>query len=235
MFKILLKLTIVIALTINFSFAENKDEVKLKKIKELSEQINIGFENSKDTGFIFNEKENINYQIIYFFSYGCTHCYKFKDHMKEWQKNMKEDVSIHFVPVTFQKGWENLAKGYLISRDLKLNNFDDTIFNNIHQERNKINDIVDLRNFFIDNYNTDTSIFNSIYNSIEMNIKIESLNKITDEFEIMGTPNLLLITKRGNSYLTSPSIANGNLNMIFTMEYLMMKDRNIKKNITTSP
>lgn len=227
--KILLSLFMVLATIVNYSFAEDKLDEKQKRIKEISENINIGFENSKNSKFIFNEKESINYEIIYFFSYGCPHCYSFKDQMKEWNRNIKDDVSVHFIPVTFQKGWENLAKGYLIAKDLKLNNFDDTIFNHIHVQRKGIKNIVELRNFFVENYNVNTAVFNSVYNSIDMNVKIESLNKITDHFDIMGTPNLLLITKRGNSYLTSPSIANGNLNMIFTIEYLMMKDRKLNK------
>lgn len=226
MFKILLNSIIISLLTINYSFADEKNE----RLEDISKNINIGFENSKNSEFVFYEKENINYEILYFFSYGCPHCYSFKEYMNEWQKNKKEDVNIHYIPVTFQTGWENLAKGYLIAKELNLNNFDETIFNYIHKDRQPIKDIIELRDFFIENYNIDSSVFNSIYNSIEMNIEIEKLNSITDNFDIMGTPSLLLITKKGHSYLTSPSIANGNLNMIFTIEYLMMKDRKNKTN-----
>lgn len=226
MFKVLLNAIIIILLAINYSFAEEKNE----RLENISKNINIGFENSKNSEFVFNEKENINYEILYFFSYGCQHCYSFKEYMKEWEKNKKEDINIHYIPVTFQNGWENLAKGYLISKDLNLNNFDETIFNYIHKDKKYIKDIVDLRNFFMENYNIDSSVFNSIYNSIEINIEIEKLNSITDNFDVMGTPSLLLITNKGHSYLTSPSIANGNLNMIFTIEYLIMKDRKNKTN-----
>lgn len=216
----------------SIAFANTQITNKEERIKEISKNINIGFENSKDSEFVFNEKENINYEVIYFFSYGCPHCYSFKNYLKEWEQNKKDDVNIHFIPATFQKGWENLAKGHIIAKDLRLNNFDETIFNYIHKDKNFIRNMDDLRTFFNDIYNVENSIFNSLYNSIEINMEIEKLNKITDDFEIMGTPTLLLITKKGHSYVTSPSIANGNLNMIFTMEYLMMKDRKQLKKIT---
>lgn len=224
-----------IFLTLSFTsiaFANTEITNKEERIKEISKNINIGFKNSKDSEFVFNEKENINYEVIYFFSYGCPHCYSFKNYLKEWKQNKKSDVNIHLIPATFQKGWENLAKGYIIAKDLRLNNFDETIFNYIHKDKNLIKNMDDLRTFFNDNYNVENSIFNSLYNSIEINMEVEKLNKITDEFEIMGTPTLLLITKKGHSYVTSPSIANSDLNMIFTMEYLIMKDRKQLKKVT---
>lgn len=217
---------------ISISYASETVEEKKERIQEIANSIQIGFENSIDTEFVFDEKDNINYQVIYFFSYGCPHCYNFKKYLEEWNKNKKEDVNIHYVPVTFQKGWENLAKGYLISKELKLNNFDNNIFNYIHRDENRINNMEDLRDFFNEIYNIESSIFNTLYNSIEVNMKIEEINKITDDFNIMGTPSLLLITKKGHSYLTSPSISQGDLSMIFTMEYLMMKDRKLSRKIT---
>lgn len=228
------KAFLILSLTVvaGISFGDETINVqKEERIKEISKNINIGFENGKDSEFIFNEKSNINYQVIYFFSYGCPHCYKFRNYLKEWQINKKDDVSIHMLPVTFQNGWENLAKAYIIARDLNLNNFDETIFNYMHKDKNKISDSSDLREFFTDTYNIDSSIFNSLYNSLEINIEIEKLNKITDDFNVMGTPTLILITKKNHTYITSPSIADGNLNMIFTMEYLMMKDKKAVRKI----
>ena len=87
-----------------------------------------------------------------------------------------------------------------------------------------------LRSFFQEFYNVETNVFNALYNSIETNIKIEEYNKLTDDMEIMGTPNIVLITKENKVYLTSPERANNELNTIVTLELLIHKDRKMKNN-----
>lgn len=212
-----------------FSLANEQVVSKEASYKEMSKNVVIGYDLKDDRPFVFAEKEDINYQVLYFFSYGCPHCYEFKPYFNEWKKLAKEDVSVHYIPVSFQNGWENLAKGFIISNELRLNGFEDAIYEHIHKNKYKISTMDDLRSFFQEFYNIETNVFNALYNSIETNMKIEEYNKLTDDFEIMGTPNIILITKDNKVYLTSPERANNELNTIVTLELLIHKDRKSKQ------
>jgi len=211
------------------SLANEQVISKEESYKQMAKNVVIGYDMKEDRSFVFSEKNNVNYQVLYFFSYGCPHCYEFKAYFNEWKKLAKEDVSVHYIPVSFQSGWENLSKGFIIANELRLNNFEENIYEYIHKNKYTIANMDDLRSFFQEFYNVETSVFNALYNSIETNMKIEEYNKITDDFEIMGTPNIVLITKENKVYLTSPERAENELNTIVTLELLIHKDRKGKK------
>lgn len=224
-------ITTLVLTGVSFLSLANEQAIsKEDSYKQMSKNVVIGYDMKQDRSFVFPERENINYQVLYFFSYGCPHCYEFKPYFSEWQKLSKEDVSVHYIPVSFQNGWENLAKGFIIANELKLNGFDDAIYEHIHKNKYKISTMDHLRSFFQEFYNVETNVFNALYNSIETNIKIEEYNKLTDDMEIMGTPNIVLITKENKVYLTSPERANNELNTIVTLELLIHKDRKMKNN-----
>lgn len=223
------KKVITTLLLASVSFFSIADETKDNKTdyQKIADNIVIGYNVKQDHEFIFPEKESVNYEVIYFFSYGCPHCFEYKPYFQEWKNYKKDDVSVHYVPVSFQKGWENLAKAYIIADELKLKDFDNTIFEHIHKNKYRIANMSDLRDFFAEFYNVETNVFNLLYNSMETNAKIERYNKLADDFEIMGTPNVLLITKENQVYLTSPSKANNELNSVVTIEFLIKKDRKL--------
>lgn len=201
------------------------DKDKEERIRAFAQSINIDYEQKKDSPFLFDEKDTTNYEVLYFFSYSCPHCYEFKDYKNEWMKQKKEDVSFHAIPVSFNDKWDITAKGHIIAEQLKLNNFEKTIYDRINRKGYKINTMEDLRDFMSEEYSVDTSVFNSLYNSLDTELKLQQYTKITDNLEVMGTPSIVLITKSNQVYLTSPSIAKGAGNAIFSTEFLMMRDR----------
>lgn len=211
------------------TFAEttipNVDKEKEERIKAFAQNINIDYEQKKDTNFLFDEKDTINYEVLYFFSYSCPHCYEFKNYKNEWLSQKKDDVSFHYIPVTFQDNWEVTAKAHIIAEQLKLNNFERTIYDRINRKGFKINSMEDLRDFMSEEYSVDSSVFNSLYNSLDTSLQLDKYTQITDQLEVMGTPSIVVITKNNKAYLTSPSIAKGSGNAIFSAEFLMMKDR----------
>lgn len=201
------------------------DKDKEERIRAFAQSINIDYEQKKDSQFLFDEKDTTNYEVLYFFSYSCPHCYEFKDYKNEWMKQKKDDVSFHAIPVSFNENWDITAKGHIIAEQLKLNNFEKTIYDRINRKGYKINTMENLRDFMSEEYSVDTSVFNSLYNSLDTELKLQQYTKITDDLEVMGTPSIVLITKSNQVYLTSPSIAKGAGNAIFSTEFLMMRDR----------
>lgn len=230
MFKKILIIGMSLALTtlaLADAVAPNVDKVKEKedRIKAFAQSINIDYETKKDSSFLFDEKDSINYEVLYFFSYSCPHCYEFKEYKNEWLKQKKDDVSFHYIPVSFQDHWDVTAKGFIIAEQLNLNNFEKTIYDRINRKGYKINTMEDLRDFMSEEYSIESSVFNSLYNSLDTEIQLEKYTKITDQLEVMGTPSIVLITKNKQVYLTSPTIAKGAGNAIFSTEFLMMRDR----------
>lgn len=227
--KFLVLATMSMAFATNIYAQETQTQTEQQsRMKAFADSITIQYNKKQDSEFVFPEKENINYEVIYFYSYACPHCYEFDSYVQEWKKQMKPDVSFRYLPVTFQKGWDVVAKGSIIADDLKLNNFSNNIYEYIHKKGYKITKMEELRDFFDEEYSVDSSVFNSLYNSVDVNVRIENYNTITDNFEVEGTPSLILITRDEKSYITSPSIAQGPVNAIFSLEYLMAKDRSEK-------
>lgn len=228
MLKKILMIGMSLAITTG-AFAEaldpSVDKDKEERIKAFAQSINIDYEPKKDSPFLFDEKDTTNYEVLYFFSYSCPHCYEFKDYKNEWLKQKKDDVAFHTIPVSFQDNWEITAKGHIIAEQLKLNNFEKTIYDRINRKGYKINKMDDLRDLMSEEYSIDSSVFNSLYNSLDTELKLEKYTKITDQLEVMGTPSIVIITKDNKVYLTSPSIAKGAGNTIFSTEFLMMRDR----------
>lgn len=201
------------------------DADKQARLKAFADSVIVQYTKKQDSKFLFAEKPKVNFEVLYFYSNSCPHCYEFDPYVQNWKKQMRDDVSFHYIPVTFQNNWEVTAKGSLIAKDLKLNNFNNNIYEYIHKKGYRINKMEDLRDFFSDEYSIDTSVFNSLYNSVDINMRIEKYNKITDDFEVDGTPSLVLITKNKKTYITSPSSAQGPINAIFSLEYLMSNER----------
>lgn len=207
-----------------FSFNCFSEELKKNNYNIHYESVNI-----EDKSFLFEEPDNINYEVFYFFSYSCPHCYDFKDFIEKWKEMKKPDVALYFIPVDFREGWEETAKAYIINEQLNIPDFSNILFNKIHKKNEKIYTKEDLDNFFISELKIDSEKYNAIYNSMDTKIKLKKYQQITDYLQIMGTPNIVLLTKKKEVYKVSPEISGGFFNTILSLEYLMYKDKKSNK------
>lgn len=209
-----------------FSFLSFSVSAEEKDLSYL-ENAQIKYETVKEEGqdFIFKEKSGTKFEVLYFFSYSCPHCYNFDYFIKQWQKFKKEDTAIHYIPVNFREGWEETAKAFIINKDLKIENFDEIIFNKIHVKKEKILNQEQLDKFFIEELKVDSEKYTSSYNSLSTKIEYNKYEKLSDDFEIMGTPNIVLITDKGKLYKISPEISEGLFNTIYSLEFLLYKNR----------
>lgn len=188
--------------------------------------ITVAYNKLKESPFVFDEKKETKYEIIYFFSYGCPHCYQFEPYFEAWQKRFKqEDTAIHYVPVSFQEGWEELAKGFIIANQLGLKDFTPEIFTAIHKDRYKITTMSELREFFLQTYNVDSTTFNNAYNSLDSTMTLEKYNQLTDNFGVEGTPSIVVITHEKKAFITSPGRAGNFINTLFSIDYIISQNR----------
>ena len=211
----------------SYSFGENK-VIDNNDIKELSEKINVKFTQDENKHpFLKPEKEDVKYEVVYFFSYGCQFCHNFDPLFTEWSKNVNSDTSIIKVPATFQEGWDVLANAYIIKENLKLDNeFDTKIFETIHDKKYDLRKFDSLRSYFINNYNVNYTTFNKEYNSFSTINKKTQYDKWADDLLIQGTPTILIIKKDGTVIRTSPGMTGDDLSTIVSIEYVLRQERN---------
>lgn len=227
-----LLLTVLMALpVVGFAASETNSNMS-EEHQRLIKSTKIGFKNVKGLdGFIF-ENEKSTHQVVYLFSYSCPYCYMFSPYIQEWSRNLRDGVSYEKIPVSFANGWDATSTAYYISKSLKIDgdSFDNSAYSYIHEKGNKIVNKDDVVKFFSINYpDIAASKVEELYDSEDIkNIK-NKFDDIIDNTDVDGTPSLLVINKKGDVKLTSPAVADGEFNSLFTVEYLIFMDKKINK------
>ena len=190
---------------------------------------NLSFSN--ELGIQFEELElkhtetfddNIDYKVLYFFSYGCPYCYDSENYKTVFYNNMPDNVAFESMPITATPAWNEYTMAYFIADSLKLDIRTD-IFKKIHIDGEKILLKEQLYNFFHSNYSVNYNDFEKRYNSMLTRFKISKIEKNADLYGVMGTPSIVILDKKGNVYKTSPSISGGIRNMMASTIYIIKK------------
>lgn len=194
--------------------------------QEKNEDIPIKFETLDSTNeFLFADPDKYDFEVLYFFSYACPYCYQFEPYLKLWkEKGKKENVSFSKIPVQFNENWVEVAIAFEVGKRLGISEeMNDVIYNYMHEENKDMFSKDDLLTFFVDEMNVNPDDFYKHYNSFSLKLKMKKYESYTEQFEIMGTPTLVLITKRGSTFLTSPNISGHPVNMLTTIDFITTK------------
>lgn len=194
--------------------------------QEKNEDIPIKFETLDSTNeFLFADPDKYDFEVLYFFSYACPYCYQFEPYLKLWkEKGKKENVSFSKIPVQFNENWVEVAIAFEVGKRLGISEeMNDVIYNYMHEENEDMFSKDDLLTFFVDKMNVNPDDFYKHYNSFSLKLKMKKYESYTEQFEIMGTPTLVLITKRGSTFLTSPNISGHPVNMLTTIDFITTK------------
>lgn len=194
--------------------------------QEKNEDIPIKFETLDSTNeFLFADPDKYDFEVLYFFSYACPYCYQFEPYLKLWkEKGKKENISFSKIPVQFNENWVEVAIAFEVGKRLGISEeMNDVIYNYMHEENEDMFSKDDLLTFFVDKMNVNPDDFYKHYNSFSLKLKMKKYESYTEQFEIMGTPTLVLITKRGSTFLTSPNISGHPVNMLTTIDFITTK------------
>lgn len=179
------------------------------------------YENLPKSEFIQKENENINYEVIYFFNYGCEFCNEFEKYLDVYL-NAAKNINFIYKPIEMQEAWAEYAKAYYLGEFLNVDIHKD-MFNDIHINGNKKLMKNQLENFFKTQYNIDSKKFNAAYNSYLIKYNLDKNENLADKFKVTGTPTIVVISKNGETYKVSPSISGGIFPMIATLTLLTIK------------
>lgn len=160
-------------------------------------------------------------EVIEFFSYHCPHCQTLDPMMHEWQQDLPKDVVLTFLPVSYDKLLEHLAKGFFAASELGYQRaFHLALFNAIHHKGMRLDtqdDLVQLAQ----SVGIDGAKFKTHYNSFSVDRALRRSQQLALAYQIHAIPT---ITVNGR-FVTAPSM-NANYPSFFeTMDQLIERER----------
>src|SRR3954469_9545262 len=131
-------------------------------------------------------------EVIDFFFYGCQYCNELLPRLERWRKTIPADVVYRHIPVVRHDSWAPLAKTYFTLEAMgEVERLHTAVFHGYHVE-----DLYMSQEKVIAEWaakqGLDRDKFMAIYRSDETRQKVERARKQTLEYDIQGTPSLVV-------------------------------------------
>ncbi|MDV2856578.1 MULTISPECIES: thiol:disulfide interchange protein DsbA/DsbL [Oceanimonas] len=160
-------------------------------------------------------------EVTEFFSYICPHCYSFQPLMQQLEERVPE-AEINKVPVGFlgKELGPVLQRAYGAAKLLKVEDkLTPVMFDRIHRQKKVPGSINDVKEVFVAN-GVDAKDFDGVINSFALNGMIAKYDRQTEQFNIRGTPTLIV---RGKYQLNMSEIGSED-RFYRVVEYLLSAD-----------
>ena len=162
-------------------------------------------------------------EVIDFFFYGCHFCNELRPRVERWSEKKDADVVLRRVPVVRRDSWVPLAKTYFALEAMGVSErLHGAVYTSYHVE-----DLYMSQEKVIEAWaakqGLDAEKFMAIYRSDETRQKVERARKMTIDYDIQGTPSLVVDGK----YLTDGSSAK-TIEILDAMVRLARRDRAAK-------
>lgn len=131
-------------------------------------------------------------EVLEFFFYGCSHCFKLHPLVSKWEKAIPKDVELTYVPVIFRDTWEPMARTYYALELLgQLHPAHDALFKAWNVDQTDLSD--EDRIFdFVAARGVDRAKFAAAYNSFTMQSRIARAKQMIRSYGLTGTPTLVV-------------------------------------------
>jgi protein dithiol oxidoreductase (disulfide-forming) len=160
-------------------------------------------------------------EVIEFFYYGCPICYELQPHMSRWLTIAPEYVAIRRVPVLSAEGWEPFARLYYTLEALgQLGRLHWPVYDNFHFDGVQLNQVKDMLDWVARN-GIDRSKFTLIYNSPDIDRKLEEVRAMMKAYDIRAVPTIVVDGK----YLSSARMAGGTRQLMQVVDQLVRQAR----------
>ena len=142
-------------------------------------------------------------EVIDFFFYGCQYCSELRPRLERWQQNKPADVVLRRVPVVRRDSWVPLAKTYFALEAMgAAERLHGAVYHSYHVEDLYMSQEKVIAEWAA-KHGLDAEKFMAIYRSEETRQKVERARKLTIDYDIQGTPSLVV----DGRYLTDGSSA----------------------------
>ena len=131
-------------------------------------------------------------EVLEFFFYGCSHCFKLHPLLSAWEKKMPNDVELTFVPAIFNASWEPMARTvYALEALGQRKQLHDDLFNAWNVNNTDLADEAKIADF-VAQHGVDRKKFSDAYNSFSMQSKVIRAKQMGQSYGIRGTPTLIV-------------------------------------------
>jgi thiol:disulfide interchange protein DsbA len=140
-------------------------------------------------------------EVIDFFFYGCQYCFELLPRLERWRKSKPADVVFRHLPVVRHDSWVPLAKTYFTLEAMgEVDRLHAVVYHSYHVEDLYMSQEKVISEWAA-KHGLDRDKFMAIYRSDETRQKVERARKLTVDYDIQGTPSLVVDGK----YLTDGS------------------------------
>jgi len=160
-------------------------------------------------------------KVIEFFSFGCPACNQFERALENWLHNKPRSVGFDRVPVTFEPGWDILARIYYTAKNLGVaDKMAPVIFDAIWRDRQDLTDESNLIKLF-NRYGVAREQFKQAFHfETGINAQIMYGNTLMGRYDIDQVPTLVINGK----YKTNTAFTQGDTEKLFAVvDYLLKK------------
>jgi len=169
---------------------------------------------------------NHKIQVEKIFWYGCKHCFRFEKIFKQWQGSLKSDVSVISTPAPLTKRYKSHAKFHYILQHLSLaDKLSFNVFNTIHNTNDKLITVESQKRYLLSNTSLTKSDIDAAYESLEVSTRLEETVLHVKSLGVKNIPVIII----NNKYLTSPRLAGGYESALKITEYLINKEKQLKR------
>jgi len=131
-------------------------------------------------------------EVIDFFFYGCQYCNELLPRLERWRKSKPADVEFRHIPVVRHDSWVPLAKTYFTLEAMgEVERLHTAVFHSYHVEDLYMSQEKVISEWAA-KHGLDRDKFMAIYRSDETRQKVERARKQTMEYDIQGTPSLVV-------------------------------------------
>jgi len=156
-------------------------------------------------------------EVIDFFWYGCPHCYAFQPALEEWIKRMPPDVTLRRIPAILRDNWAPHARIYYALESLgELERLHQQVYHGYHVQELHMSKPEVMVQWAV-RHGIDRQKWTDTYNSPEVTQKVETAKTLTMDYNVQGTPSLVV----DGRYLTSPAMARSEQRMIPILDDLI--------------
>lgn len=143
-------------------------------------------------------------EVLEFFFYGCSHCFKLHPLLTEWEKKMPKDVELTFVPTIFNESWEPMSRTYYALESMgQQKRLHDDLFNAWNVSNTDLSDEAKITEF-VGQRGVDRKKFSEAYRSFSTQSKVMRSKQMGQIYGIRGTPTLVVDGKYVISGLQPP-------------------------------
>ena len=182
---------------------------------------NQPFKKLDNSEFIFQEKESIDFEVLYFFNLNCPSCINFERFLHHWYLRQPSNVAFRPIPSPVKNYWQLANNAYFAVKTIDSSK---TFFDIMERQQSSKILIRDFQSAsdFVSEFSDSTpdKVTSALFSRNTFSLVQFSMD-IYDKFGIAGTPELILISKKHNTYKISPEFTNNYPDMLTTLDALI--------------